>query len=64
MASTLAIPSLSPSNLRERSVLAADYAAGTSPVVESTQGFSVGDILYVGRIFSGGLRENGCKRRS
>lgn len=58
MATTLAIESFSENNMRERSKLSegADIGA-TTLLVESTEGFADGDIIYVGQ-----LSREGCEK--
>lgn len=57
MPTTLQIPSFAPSNIKERTSLSADHVSGTDLTVESTQGFSPDDIIYVGQ-----LSREGCER--
>lgn len=58
MSTTLRFDSFAQSNLRERTELAADVAAGASSVVvRSTDGFTVGDVFYIGQ-----LGQDGCER--
>lgn len=58
MATTLQFDSFTDLNIRERSALSGDVLAGAESIpVESTEGFSAGDIIYIGN-----LSREGCEK--
>lgn len=58
MSTTLAIESFNEINLRERTTLSADVLLGAEAIqVKSTQGYSAGDILYVGQLAREGVEK-------
>lgn len=60
MSTTLAIESFNETNLRERTSLTTGASAGdTELLVDSTQGYGAGDIVYVGQ-----LSREGCEKAS